>query len=60
MAKKKDEKRTCLTCEKQFSVKRSWQRFCSTDCRNEHHIEYRRQQDKIIRELKAKVKELGG
>jgi len=31
--------RTCTFCEKQFLVKREWQRFCSDECRNEHWLE---------------------
>lgn len=27
----------CLGCEKVITAKRRWQKFCSTQCRNDHY-----------------------
>jgi len=40
MDNRDDIQGTCPICTRAFVKRRRWQRFCSADCRNEHHEQH--------------------
>jgi hypothetical protein len=52
--------KNCLNCNKQFKMKRPWQKFCSKSCLNRYHNRTQRKDQKlrIKRSERRKAKDL--